>query len=68
MEWLVFPAPVPGLVDLGSLGWISFVAQLTALAPLWLVARRALGFGATEPERPQLRVIEGGRELSRSAA
>ena len=68
MEWFVFAAPVAGPVELGTLGWVSFVAQVTALAPLWLVARRALGFGAAEPERPQLRVIEGGRELSRRAA
>jgi hypothetical protein len=68
MEWYGFAAPVPGPVEFGTLGWMSFVATLTALAPLWLVARRALGFGVVEPERLQLRVIEGGRELSRRAA
>ena len=68
MEWFVFAAPVPGPVEVGTLGWVSFVAQAAALVPLWLVARRALGFGAAKPERQQLRVIEGGRELSRRAA
>jgi hypothetical protein len=68
MEWFVFAAPVPGPVEFDTLGWISFLAQVAALAPLWLVARRALGFGTPEPNRPQLRIVEGGRELSRRAA
>ena len=68
MEWFVIAAPVPGPLEFGPLGWFSFVAQVVVLAPLWLVARRALGFGASEPERPQLRVIEGRRELSQRAA
>jgi hypothetical protein len=68
MEWFAFAAPVPDPVELGFLGWVSFVAQIAALAPLWLVARHALGFGATASERPQLHVIEGGRELRRHAA
>ena len=68
MEWFVCAVPVPGPVEFGTLGWFSVVAQVAVLAPLWLVARRALGFGATEPERPQLRVIEGRRELSPRAA
>jgi hypothetical protein len=65
MEWFVFAAPVPGPVEVGTLGWFSFLAQAVALAPLWLVARRAVGFRAHEPAKgSQLRVIEGGRELS----
>ncbi len=68
MEWFVSAAPVPGPVEFGTLGWFSIVAQVVVFAPLWLVARRALGFGATRPERPQLRVMEGRRELSRRAA
>jgi hypothetical protein len=68
MEWFVSAVPVPGSVEFGTLGWVSFVAQVAALAPLWLVARRALGFGVAAPERPQLRVIEGGKELGRRAA
>ena len=68
MEWFVFAAPVPGPVEFATLSWVSVVAHLVVLAPLWLVARQALGFGVTEPERPQLRVIEGRRALSRRAA
>lgn len=68
MEWFLFAAPVPGPVELDALGVVSFVAQLVALVPLWLFAREAIGFGAAQPERPQLRVVEGGRELSQRAA
>jgi hypothetical protein len=68
MECFVFAATIPGPVEFGTLGWFSAGALVIALAPLWLVARRALGFGAAEPQRPQLRVIEGGRELSARAA
>ena len=68
MEWFVFAAPVPGPVEIGTLGWLSVVAQAVALMPLWLVARQALGFGAAEREPRQLRLIEGGRELDRRAA
>ena len=68
MEWFVIAGPVPGPVEFGTLAWVSFAALGAVLAPLWLVARRALGFGATESERPQLRVIEGRRELSPRAA
>ena len=68
MEWFVFAAPIPGSVEVGTLGWVSFAAQAVALAPLWLVARRALGFGATKPERPQVRVLEGRRQLRSHAA
>lgn len=64
MEWFVFAVPVPGPLEFGTLGWFSIVAQVVVLTPLWLVARQALGFGATAPARPQLRVIEGRRELS----
>jgi len=68
MEWFVFAAPVPGPVELGTLGWLSLMAQAAALAPLWLVARQALGFRTAGPKRSRLRVIEGGRELSTHAA
>ena len=68
MEFMAFGAPVFGAVEFGTLEWVSVVAQLVALAPLWLLARRAVGFGADAPGHPQLRVIEGGRETDRRAA
>jgi len=66
MEWFIFAVPEP--VEFATLGWFSVVAQIAVLVPLWLVAREALGFGAVAPIRPQLRVVEGGRELSPRAA
>ena len=68
MAWFAFAVPVPGPVEFGTLGWFSVIAQLVVFAPLWLVARQALGFGRTEAERPQLRVVEGRSALSPRAA
>jgi len=62
MEWFLF-APVPESVEFAALGWLSLFAQVTVLVPLWLVAREALGFRSPERGRPQLRVVEGRREL-----
>jgi hypothetical protein len=70
MEWFVSLAPVPdGAVEfsVGS-GAIALAAALVALTPLWLVLRRALGWNPVEHAAPQLRVIEGGKELKRRAA
>ena len=68
MDFVVFAASVPGPVELGTLARVSVVALAAVLAPLWLIARQALGFGAVEPQRPALRVIEDSNELRQRAA
>ena len=69
MEWFVFAAPVPGPVEftVGS-GAALAVLLATALTPVFLAVRSALGLANTAPEAPQLRVIEGGKELRRQPA
>ncbi len=68
MDSVVFAASVPGPVELATLAWVSVVALAAVLAPLWLVARQALGFGAVKPQRRALRVIEGSSQLCQRAA
>ncbi len=68
MDFVVFAASVPGPVELGTLAWVSVAALAAVLAPLWLVARQALGFGAVELDRPTLRVIEDDNEVHQRAA
>jgi len=68
MDFHIFAATVPGPIELGTLAWLSLAAVAAALAPLGLVLRHVLGFRSAEPERAQLRLIEGGRELGRKAA
>jgi hypothetical protein len=62
------PGPVPVPLDLSVLGWVSVVAVATALAPLWLVARQAIGFGAARSDRSRMRVVESGEEFTQRAA
>jgi hypothetical protein len=70
MEWFVSLAPVPdGAVEFTvTNGAVAVAALLVALTPVWLVLRRALGWEPAEDAAPQLRVIEGGKELKRRAA
>ena len=69
MEWFVFAAPVPGPVEFTVGSGAAFAVLLaTALAPVFLAVRSALGLANAGPEAPQLRVIEGGKELRRQAA
>jgi hypothetical protein len=69
MEWFVFSGPVPGPVEfnVGS-GAVVAVLLATALTPVFLAVRSALGLANVAPETPQLRVIEGGKEVRRQAA
>jgi hypothetical protein len=70
MEWYVFTAPVPAALEYGVVATPALVAALAAaVAPVVLAARQALGLGTTDVERPQLRVLDGGKdELARRAA
>lgn len=69
MEWFVFAAPVPGPVEFTVSGGAAFaVALATALTPVVLAVRHALGLDKAAPAAPQLRVIEGGKELGQQAA
>jgi hypothetical protein len=69
MEWFVLQAPVPGAVEFHIGAGTAFVAMLLAAgAPLFLAVRNALAPRASAPEVPQLRLIDGGKELSRRAA
>ena len=69
MEWFIFAAPVPGPVEFSVGSGAAFaVALATALTPLVLAVRHALGLAMPAPDAPQLRVIEGGKELRRHAA
>jgi hypothetical protein len=68
MEWCLFAAPVPGAVDFGIGTIAACVALLTACVPLVVAARHALGLRLGESETPQLRVVEGGKELGQRAA
>ena len=69
MEWFVFAAPVPGPVEFTVGGRAVFaVLAAVALTPVVLAVRHALGLAGRSPEAPQLRVIEGGKELGRQAA
>jgi hypothetical protein len=72
MNFVILAASVPGPVEFGTVGWLTRVAAVAALAPLWLVARQALNAGvvpirAVSPTR-SLRTIEGGKEARRRAA
>jgi hypothetical protein len=68
MEWFVFAAPVPGPIEFTVGSGATFAALLSvALTPVALAIRHALGL-AKAPEAPQLRVIDGGKELGRQAA
>jgi len=69
MEWFVLAAPVPGAVEFSVSSVPAFVVMLlVAVAPVALAVREALGFGSVSRSAPQLRVLEGGKELSRRAA
>ncbi len=69
MEWFVLTAPLPAAVDvLVAPGPVILVLLAIVLAPVALVVRDALRAGAPRPERPQLQVVEGGKELGRRAA
>ncbi len=69
MEWFIYAAPVPASVEFSVASGTAFLTMLVvALTPVVLAVRHALSGGATLPETPQLRVIEGGKELRRRAA
>lgn len=69
MEWFVFAAPVPGVVEFHAAGGVSVITGLlVALTPVVLAVRQRFGLNKPESQGPQLRVIEGGKELSRRAA
>jgi hypothetical protein len=68
MEWSVVVAPIPKALEFGVGGGAVFgTALLVALAPVLLVVRQALAARARR-ETPQLRLIEGSKELSPRAA
>ncbi len=69
MEWFVLTAPLPAAVDvLLAPGSVILVLVAIVLAPVALVVRAAVRAGSTRRERPQLQVVEGGKELGRRAA
>jgi len=69
MECFVLTAPLPAAVDvLLAPGPVILVLLAIVLAPVALVVRDALRAGLTRRERPQLQVVEGGKELGRRAA
>ena len=69
MEWLILAAPVPGPVEFTIGGGAIFATLLvTVLTPIALAVRHALTRGTAASEPPQLRIIEGGKELKRQAA
>jgi hypothetical protein len=68
MEWFVFAAPIPGPVEFTVGGTAVFAVSLAiALTPVALTIRHALGLG-TAVQSPQLRVIEGGKDVRQQAA
>jgi hypothetical protein len=69
MEWFIFAAPVPGPFEFSVGSGAAFAVMLAvALTPVALAVRHALGLATASPEAPQLRVIEGGKDLGRQAA
>jgi len=67
MEWWIFAAPVPGPVDFPIGGAAFAVALLAALTPVVVAVRHALG-RVNAATAPQLRVIEGRKDLGQQAA
>ena len=67
MEWLVYLAPVPASVDINVGGGAAIVAAVAALAPLVLVLRRFVRVRPSN-EVPQLRLVEGRKQLPARAA
>jgi hypothetical protein len=70
MEWFVLLAPLPAAaVDASATSGATLVTTLmAALTPALLALRQTLRKTAVAPDAPQLRVIEGGKELGRRAA
>lgn len=68
MEWFVLAAPIPGPVEFTVGSGVVLAALATALTPVVLALRHALGRASAAPNAPQLRVIEGGKEPRRQAA
>ena len=69
MEWFVFAAPVPGVLELSvKTGLVWVVGLLAVFTPVALVVRHAFGLGSIDATATQLRVVEGGKELDRRAA
>jgi len=70
MDWCALIAPVPLLtVQLSAGSMATVIATLLAVVPLlMLAARQALRRVDAAAEIPQLRIIDGGRELNRRAA
>ena len=69
MEWFIVTAPVPAAVDFTfALGPAVLAVLAIVLAPVALVLRDTMRAGSTRPDRPQLQVVEGGKELGRRAA
>jgi hypothetical protein len=68
MEWSVVVAAIPNALEFGVGGGAVFgAALLVALAPVLLMVRQALAAWA-QRETPQLRLIEGSKELRPRAA
>jgi hypothetical protein len=69
MDSFLFAAPVPGPVEFSVGSGLAFAVMVAiALAPVALAVREALGLAMAARDAPQLRAIEGGKELSRHAA
>jgi len=68
MNWFMPTAPFAITIDFGGAAAIAVVAWLVIGAPSWLALRDLVGLGSARRERPQLRVVEGGREPRRRAA
>ncbi len=76
MEWFVWLAPVPvtGIPAADALrlqaatSVVSLVALLAACVPFVLAVRERFRGSKTSAALPQLRVLEGGKELRRHAA
>ena len=66
MEWFLLAAPVPGPIEFDFAGVLSVLAGLLAtVTPVFLAIRHAFGLTNARAKMPELRVIDGGRELTR---
>ena len=69
MEYFIFGTPFPGPVDFVVGSGVTFAVFLAAaLPPLILGVRHALGLTTAVTSVPQLRVVEGRKDLGRRAA
>jgi len=69
MEWFVLNAQVPAAADFSlAAGGLVAAGLFAAVTPLVLAARASLLERKRAAGTPQLRIVDGGRELSRRAA